>query len=86
MIPTTDWEPTPADVLWQESWIRAIKDGGVWGIPANKSAFKFNKKDKTFCLISGDPNHETNRRVAKILKMLNYTEVVNTEEQNGDNV
>lgn len=74
MIPPTTWEPTPADIAWQESWLRVLKDNGVWGVPMNQSAFKVNKTDKTFELTIGDPYDETNRRIAVVFVKLGYRE------------
>lgn len=85
-IPTTDWKPSSTDVYWQESLLRVMKDGAVWGVPASESSFKFDKTNMTFCLIAGDPDHETNRRIAKILRMLNYREVSHKKEKNGDDI
>lgn len=86
MIPTTKWEPSRTDILFQESLLRTLKDGSVWGVPCSESVFKFDKTRKTFCLIAGNPNDETNRRIAKIMKMFGYSEVLNTEAKRDDDV
>lgn len=80
MIPMTDWEPTEPDIAWQKTFIDTLANGAMWGVPATGSAFKFDKENKTFCLTSGDPTHETNRRIAKVLKILGYAETANTGE------
>jgi hypothetical protein len=80
MIPTTSWEPTPSDIAWQRSWLEIMANGAVWGVPTSTSSFKFDKINKTFCLIIGDPTHETNRRIAKVLKIIGYDEVSHTED------
>ena len=84
MIPTTEWRPSETDVDWQRQMLRVLKDGAVWGVPASMSSFKFDKVNETFCLISGDPEHETNRRIAKVLKILGYVEVEKTGEEDDD--
>lgn len=75
MIGETSWEPTEQDIAWQENMIRLLKNRAVWGVPANQSAFKIDKIDKTFQLIGGDPTNETNRRIAKVFTLLNYTQL-----------
>lgn len=84
MIPKTDWRPAETDVEWQREMLRVLKDGAVWGVPISLSSFKFDKVNKTFCLISGDPEQETNRRIAKVLKILGYVEVEKTGEKDDD--
>lgn len=84
MIPPTDWEPTSTDIAWQQSWLNLLAQNAVWGVPASESAFKFDKAAKTFYLAAGDPAHETNRRIAKILKLLGYSEVNNPGATNAD--
>jgi hypothetical protein len=74
MIPPIDWTPTPADVAWQESMLRVLKDGATWAVPISLSAFIINKTAKTFKLSTGDPNDETNRRIAVVFNYLGYTE------------
>lgn len=78
MIPKTNWEPSEQDVAWQRAFLRAMAPAAVWGVPASQSAFQFNKSRKTFCLINGDPAHELNRRIAKVLQQLGYNEVTTT--------
>lgn len=86
MIPPTKWEPSRTDILFQESFLRILKDNAVWGVPCSESVFKFDKTHKTFCLTAGNPNDETNRRIAKIMKMLGYSEVLNTGAKRDNNV
>lgn len=74
MIPYTSWIPTSADVLWQKNLINTIRQDGVWGVPVSASVFKVNNNCKTFSLIEGDPNNETNKRIAKVFKLLGYSE------------
>ena len=78
MIPDTNWTPTPTDIAWQQNMIRILKDNAIWGVPASESAFKINKGDKLFQFIGGDPAHETNRRIAKVFKLLGYSEAAPT--------
>ena len=74
MIPDTNWEPTPADLAWQKQALRILKDDAVWAVPVSESAFVVNNTKKTFKLIFGSAFNETNRRIAKVFKMLGYTE------------
>lgn len=78
MIPDTDWTPRPSDIAWQENMVRVLKDGAVWGVPMSESVFKIDKQNKTFKLTAGDPNNETNMRIAKVFKLLGYSEQENT--------
>lgn len=84
MIPKTDWRPSETDVEWQREMLRVLRDGAVWGVPISLSSFKFDKTNKTFCLIIGDPENETNRRIAKVLKIIGYVEVEKTGEDDND--
>jgi hypothetical protein len=74
MIPDTDWEPTPRDIAWQENMVRILKNGATWAVPGSLSIFEINKKGKEFKLIVGNPDEETNRRIAKVFKLLGFSE------------
>ena len=84
MIPKTDWKPSKQDIAWQESFLRVMGPTAVWGVPGSLSTFQFDKPNKTFCLIVGDPEHELNRRIAKVLRKLGYKEVAKTKENDDD--
>lgn len=43
--------------------------------------FKFDKVHKTFCLTEGEPTEEGNRRIAKALRLIGYTEVSKPGEE-----
>lgn len=75
MIPTTSWEPSARDLAWQKTFVDKLANGAVWGVPGTRSAFKFDKVRETFCLLDGDPTEEGNRRIAKALRLIGYTEV-----------
>lgn len=75
MIPDTDWIPRETDVLWQQSMIRILRENAAWAVPMSGSVFKISNKNKTFKLSVGDSNDETNKRIAKVFKILGYTEV-----------
>lgn len=74
MIPHTDWEPTPADIAWQENMLRVLRQDATWAVPVSQSVFVVDKAAMTFKLSVGDPNDETNRRIAVVFKRLGYTE------------
>lgn len=42
---------------WCRNIARIIRDGGVWGIPRSGLVFKFQHKNKTMVLVSGNPLH-----------------------------
>jgi hypothetical protein len=74
MIPKTKWEPTVKDIAWQRSMIDLLTDHATWGVPGALSAFKIDKPAKKFTLVVGDPNDETNRRIAKVFIKLGFSE------------
>ena len=74
MIPDTDWEPTPTDIAWQQGMVRILKNGATWAVPGAQSIFEISKTNMTFKLTVGDPNEETNRRIAKVFKLLGFSE------------
>jgi hypothetical protein len=74
MIPDTSWEPTPSDIEWQKQALRILKDDAVWAVPISESAFVVNNTKKKFTLLVGSVFNETNRRIAKVFKILGYTE------------
>lgn len=74
MIPDTTWEPTPSDVAWQQGMIRILIKRGTWAVPGTLSIFKIDKDKKLFSLSVGNPQDETNRRIAKVFKKLGFTE------------
>jgi len=83
MISDTDWEPTAADVAWQEAMLSAMKPNATWAVPNSLSVFVVNNATKKFTLVSGAPDHETNRRIAKVFKLLNYVETEAIDADNG---
>lgn len=74
MIPNTDWKPTLKDIKWQRSMIDMLKDRATWGVPGALSAFEIDKTTKKFKLVVGNPDDETNRRIAKVFKRLGFSE------------
>jgi|688.fasta_scaffold269103_4 hypothetical protein len=74
MIAKTNWEPTIADIEWQKTLIETMRDNSTWAVPISRSVFQINKSSKTFKLLTGDPNNETNRRIAVVFKKLEYSE------------
>lgn len=80
MIDPTDWEPSPADIAWQEGWLRLLVSGkrAVWGVPCSTSVFEVDKREKTFRLLEGSPSDETNKRIAVVFIRMGYREVEDT--------
>ena len=74
MIPDTDWKPRPSDIAWQKEWIRMLTPRAEWAVPGSMSVFEIDKLSKKFKLSEGNPDDETNRRVAKVFKMLGFSE------------
>jgi hypothetical protein len=74
MIPNTDWEPTIKDINWQRSMIVKLRDRATWAVPGSLSAFEIDKTTKKFKLVVGNPDDETNRRIAKVFKRLGFSE------------
>ena len=75
MIPATTWEPAPSDIAWQKQWINILTDKATWAVPGSQSVFEIDKVSKTFMLRVGDPEDETNRRIAKVFKRIGFSEV-----------
>lgn len=76
MISSTDWNPSERDVIWQKNLIRQLKThGGMWAVPCSDSLFKVNSEDKTFKLINGDEDNETNKRIAKVFNVMGYAQL-----------
>jgi len=82
MISDTDWEPTAADITWQESMLLVMKTNATWAVPNSRSVFAVNNATKKFTLVHGSPDHETNRRIAKVFKLLNYVETEVIDDNN----
>jgi hypothetical protein len=80
MIPDTRWEPTPQDVAWQAGMIRVLKNKGTWAVPGTMSVFELDKPNKTFKLLCGEPDAETNRRIAKVFKRLGFSEKTDDDD------
>ena len=74
MIPDTDWKPSPSDIAWQKELIRVLTTRATWAVPGAMSVFEINKRDKKFKLAIGEHDDETVRRVAKVFKMLGFSE------------
>lgn len=82
MIPATTWEPSRADIKWQENTIRILKDKATWAVPGTQSIFEIDKASKTFKLVIGSPDEETNKRIAKVFKRLGFSEFGTSEPEN----
>ena len=82
MIPATAWEPSSADIAWQEQIVRILTDNATWAVPGTQSIFEIAKADKTFKLVVGNPEEETNRRIAKVFKRLGFSEFGSREPEN----
>ena len=80
MIPDTKWEPTPADIAWQSEMVRILRNKGTWAVPGTMSIFELDKPNKTFKLLAGEPDAETNRRIAKVFKRLGFSEKSNEDD------
>lgn len=74
MIPDTDWKPRPSDIAWQKELIRVLTPRATWTVPGSMSVFEISKLNNKFKLVVGDPEAETNRRIAKVFKMLGFSE------------
>jgi hypothetical protein len=74
MIPKTNWEPSTKDIAWQRSMIDLLTAHSTWGVPGAQSAFEIDKPAKKFKLVMGDPQDETNRRIAKVFILLGFSE------------
>ena len=77
MIPPTDWTPTPADIAWQRNMLRVLQADKPtsWAVPCSASVFQIDKKNRTFRLKLGNPDDETNKRIAVVFIHLGYKEV-----------
>lgn len=87
-IPDTDWTPTQTDIAWQQNMIRVLRENGVWGVPMNQSTFVISHKNKTFKLVAGNYADETNKRIAKIFRLLGYAQIFDTiviDAENNNN-
>lgn len=82
MIPATAWEPSRADIAWQENVVRILTNKATWAVPGTQSIFEIDKASKTFKLVIGDANDETNRRIAKVFKRLGFSEFGTSEPEN----
>jgi hypothetical protein len=82
MIPTTNWEPSRKDIEWQEHMMRLLINKASWAVPGTASIFEIDKDSKTFKLVVGNPEEETNRRIAKVFKRLGFSEFGTSEPEN----
>lgn len=84
MIPDTEWQPTQSDVAWQRGLVAAFKNHATWAVPGTMSVFEINKLNNTFKLKIGSPEEETNRRIAKVFKILGFVETENFDKPGGE--
>jgi hypothetical protein len=82
MIPATAWEPRREDIAWQEQMIRLLINKASWAVPGSASIFEIDKNDKTFKLVIGNPEEETNRRIAKVFRRLGFSEFGVSDPEN----
>lgn len=75
MIPETDWNPKPSDIAWQRGLVRVLQKRARWAVPGSTSVFRIDKQAQHFALVAGNPDHETNRRIAKVFRLIGYSEV-----------
>jgi hypothetical protein len=69
-----EWIPRPSDITWTENLILSLKDGGSWAVPMNESIYQIFKTKKTYKLLLGNPNEETNQKIEKVFHLLGYKE------------
>lgn len=81
MIPDTKWEPTASDIDWQRGMVRILHKRGTWAVPGALSVFKIDKDKMKFMLSTGDPDDEVNRRIAKVFRILGFSEGELPEEE-----
>lgn len=79
MIPDTHWHPVPGDIAWQQEMIRVLKSRATWAVPGARSVFRIDKDAQQFALLLGEPDDETNRRIAKVFRIIGFTEVDRSE-------
>ena len=73
MVAEKQWVPRKSDIAWTEKLLDSLKDNGTWAVPMNSSVFQFNKVQKTYRLLLGDPLEETNSMIVQVLGVLGYT-------------
>jgi hypothetical protein len=64
------FDPAPY-VGWARSIVRLIKDGGMWAVPMNSSAYRFDHKAKRLTLVLG-PKDDLFDRTCAVFELLGY--------------
>lgn len=79
---TTNWKPRHNDLAWTENLVRQVRVGGAWIVPMNQSIWRIERHSVVHSgftlqyghaiLTCGDPEDDTNQRIAKTLEALSY--------------
>lgn len=65
-----DFDPAPY-VGWARNIARLMKHGGIWGVPMNRSAYRFDHEAKRLTLVYG-PEDELFDRTRAVFGELGY--------------
>ena len=71
-MPEEQWEPTQKDLNWVLSLIARINDGGYWMVPDGLGVMRVRHSRRVATVMSGNLEHETIKRVIKVLEHLNW--------------
>jgi hypothetical protein len=67
-----NWQPRPSDIAWTQNMIDGLRDGGIWGIPANRSVWKLDKQRKVFVCIHGPKNDDMFHKITVCCRACGY--------------
>ncbi len=62
--------------------MRLLINKAAWAVPGTQSIFEIDKDSKTFKLVVGNPEEETNRRIAKVFRRLGFSEFGASDPEN----
>lgn len=83
MVALNNHDVPPDHVLeWCRQLVRAMKDGGVWGIPRSGVVFRIDKKNKQLVLTTGRPEDEDFVATKHVFSFIGWNVV--TKEETSD--
>ena len=69
------WTPAASDVAWTQRTVGGIKDGGVWGLPSARMAYRINHTERKLELVEGAAT-DLHERVTKCCALMTPPYVV----------
>lgn len=73
------WKPDREAIEWARGMVAMMRQNAVWGIPANRNVYQFDRANKTLWLVAGDED-EIHRRMVAVFGAIGWSVRVKGDE------